>query len=70
MRLATKQRALKVSKAYQDVDGKWYVAIDVFSEAGTFEFRITPLQGVRIAADLMTAWREWETTMKNPGGPQ
>jgi hypothetical protein len=66
MRLATKQRAMAVSVAYQDADGKWYVNIDVFSEAGLFTFRITPIQGVRIAADLLSAWRPWETAQKNP----
>ena len=66
MRLATKQRAISVSQAYQADDGRWYVDLDVFSEAGKFAFRVTPLQGVRIAADLMAAWRFWETAMKNP----
>lgn len=66
MRIMTKQRAMSVSAAYQAEDGKWYVDVDVFSEAGSFAFRVTPMQCVRIAADLMAAWRPWETSMKNP----
>lgn len=66
MRLATKQRAISVSDAYLADDGRWYVDLDVYSEAGTFSFRITPIQGVRIAADLLAAWRPWETAQKNP----
>lgn len=68
MRLATKQRAVGVSGAYQAEDGRWYIDIDVFSEAGTFAFRITPIQGARIASDMLTAWRAWETAQKNPRG--
>ena len=68
LRLGTKQRAMSISDAYQADDGRWYVNIDVFSEAGKFAFRVTPLQGARIAADLMASWREWETAMKNPSG--
>ncbi len=66
MRLGTKQRAIKVSDAYQADDGRWYVDLDVFSEVGEFRFRVTPIQGARIAADLMAAWRKWETEQKNP----
>jgi len=66
MRLATRQRAIDVSPAYQADDGRWYLALDVFSEAGRFEFAITPIQGARIAADLLASWRRWETDMKNP----
>lgn len=66
MRLGTKQRAIRVSDAYQADDGRWYVNLDVFSEAGDFAFRVTPIQGARIAADLMSAWRKWETEQKNP----
>lgn len=70
MKLRTKQRAIAVSSAWLGDDGKWYVALDVHSEAGKFEFAITPIQGARIAADLMAAWRKWETEMKQPGGPE
>ena len=66
MRLGTNQRAIRVSDAYQANDGRWYVDLDVFSEAGEFRFRVTPLQGIRAAADLMAAWRAWETSQKNP----
>ena len=66
LRVGTKQRAISVSEAYQADDGKWYVNLDVFSDVGTFAFRVTPLQGARIAADLMASWRSWETMMKNP----
>ena len=66
MRLGTKQRAVSVSDAYQADDGRWYVNLDVFSEVGAFAFRITPIQGARIAADLLSSWREWETNQKNP----
>ena len=66
MRLGTKQRAIRVSDAYQGNDGRWYVDLDVFSEVGEFAFRVTPIQGARIAADLLGAWRSWETAMKNP----
>lgn len=68
MRINTNQRAIRVSDAYQADDGRWYVDLDVFSEVGEFNFRITPIQGVRIAADLMAAWRPWETKLKNPSG--
>jgi hypothetical protein len=60
---------MSVSEAYQADDGRWYVDLDVFSEAGVFSFRITPMQGARIAADMLSSWRAWETGMKNPGGP-
>lgn len=66
MRLNTKQRAMRVSPAYLADDGRWYLDVDVFSEAGNFAFRVTPAQAPRIAADLLSAWREWETAMKNP----
>lgn len=69
MRVGTKQRAITVSDAYQADDGRWYVDLDVHSEAGVFHFRVTPIQGARIAADLMATWRAWETGMKAPGGP-
>ncbi len=69
MRLSTKQRAMRVSDAYQADDGRWYVDVDVFSDAGSFAFRLTPIQAARIAADMLSAWRAWETSMKNPGGP-
>jgi hypothetical protein len=65
VRLATNQRAILVSDAYFD-GGRWYVDLDVHSEAGVFKFRITPVQGIRIAADLAATWRSWETSMKNP----
>jgi hypothetical protein len=58
-----------VSEAFQADDGKWYVALDVHSEVGKFEFSVTPLQAARIAADLLSAWRKWETEMKQPSGP-
>ena len=69
MRLRTNQRAIAVSDAIQGDDGKWYLALDVHSEAGTFHFAVTPIQGARIAAHLLAAWRKWEIEMKQPGGP-
>lgn len=69
MRISTNQRAITVSDAYQSDDGKWKLALDVHSEAGRFEFSVTPIQAARIAADMLAAWRAWETQMKNPGGP-
>lgn len=68
MRINTRQRAFRVSQAYQAVDGRWSVDLDIFSEVGVFKFRVTPIQAARIASDLLSTWRVWETMMKNPSG--
>ncbi len=67
--LKTKQRFMRVSPPFQGNDGRWYLNFTVYSESGRFDFRVTPLQGARAAADLLAAWRKWETDMKAPGGP-
>ena len=65
--MGAEQRQLRVSGLDQMDNGRWHINVELFAgQDYSMTIRLTPVQAVRLASDLLAKWREHELMMKNP----
>jgi hypothetical protein len=64
--MSLSQRPIAVLPAAQMQNGRWLIPVRMYEPEHHGEVFLTPLQAVRIASDLLAAWRAHELKMKNP----